>query len=285
MFSVKLKNIAMLGFLVVGIMAATHSLAMKESQITRSEGANPAGDRVISYQEVRSDGSIMSVSHYVSGPYTGYSGGSTKGMIVSGGRPQAMIELSMSKEGAKKYFEYLERRYNDQHGIATIEPQLTGAEAEKELIDAAAVNNIKRISELLNQGVNVNSHTAYGITPLLAASSKGNTEAVNLLLQKNANINAKNNDGQTALMLAAMKGHKEIVIKLLEAGANPSATQEGQKMLSTIKNRDIFDIIIEARRLYRVYGLHNGKEKVMEYLMEVKNNPTKFQSSRYSANL
>lgn len=118
------------------------------------------------------------------------------------------------------------------------------------LTDAVVEQNIDRIWEIINQGVNINGFDDIGCTALLAASAINNYQIVKLLIALGANpnikdlenketplmrtrcknvsfllieagadINAQDNDGNTALSLAKEAGNIEIVQLLLDAGA------------------------------------------------------------------
>ncbi len=58
-----------------------------------------------------------------------------------------------------------------------------------------------------------------GNTPLMVAVLQNNVDRVDQLLQDGVNLNVRNNDGKTALILAAEKGHVPIVTSLIKAEA------------------------------------------------------------------
>ena len=96
--------------------------------------------------------------------------------------------------------------------------------------DAALHGNIRKIRELLDQGVNINSKNEHGVTPLHIAASNSNStsslETVRFLLENGADPNIKKDYGNTALMEAAVNSNGtsslETVRLLLENGADPN---------------------------------------------------------------
>jgi uncharacterized protein len=127
--------------------------------------------------------------------------------------------------------------------------------------DAASTNNLALVSQLINQGYDVNAANQFFLTPLHMAAANGNaeitrillehgakvdgvvlsaycpltplmqccyqsgnSEVVRLLVNSRANINAVNPTNKfTALIYAAAYGHLEAVKILLNAGADISA--------------------------------------------------------------
>ena len=114
-----------------------------------------------------------------------------------------------------------------------------------ELIDAAYFNDIDRVRELLDSGVNPNTKNNWGQTPLMLALYKGDTEIVRLLLQHGADPNSKNRDGgDTLLMDASRLGRIDIVRLFLENGADPSITNNwGESAYDITRYRDIKNLI------------------------------------------
>jgi phosphoribosylanthranilate isomerase len=126
--------------------------------------------------------------------------------------------------------------------VATRDPRIL------QLIEAASLNDIRMVRELLEQGVWVNVHVNEGMTPLRAAAAEGAVEcaqilidagtdtdlswalvdaaakghraAVRCLLAAGANVDSRDASGHTALMAAAHMGHVKIVRQLLWAGAS-----------------------------------------------------------------
>ena len=87
-------------------------------------------------------------------------------------------------------------------------------------IHSAAHNgNLKRVKELLNQGVPVNARNETRWTPLHFAASRGRLNVVQELLRRGAHVNPRTASGVTPLHLALRKPY--VVHALIKAGANP----------------------------------------------------------------
>ena len=86
---------------------------------------------------------------------------------------------------------------------------------------AARNGNLKRVKELLNQGVPVNSRDEYSFTPLHFAAYRGRLNVVQELLRRGAHLNPRTFTGRTPLYVAAHEKHPHVVHALMKAGANP----------------------------------------------------------------
>lgn len=92
--------------------------------------------------------------------------------------------------------------------------------AQRELIAAAARNDMKGVESLLKRGVNPNAVIdQWGENALMHAVSNGNGEMVRALLEAGADPDLKGR-GFTPLGMAALQGHVRIVRQLLKAGAD-----------------------------------------------------------------
>jgi ankyrin repeat protein len=100
----------------------------------------------------------------------------------------------------------------------------------RELMNAGANGDTRKVLQLLDQGLNVNvtfprdESEFSGMTILMVASSHGYAEMVEELIKRGADVNLKRYVGDTPLMFAARTGNVKTVNALLRAGANPNAT-------------------------------------------------------------
>src|SRR4051794_17996925 len=100
-------------------------------------------------------------------------------------------------------------------------------ERMEQFVLAAAAGNVKRVSQLLDAGVNVNGYLENGANALMFACLKGRTQVVRLLLKRGADPSTKSRTGKYAgnslplhaLAVAAEHGHLQIVRMLIRAGA------------------------------------------------------------------
>ena len=70
---------------------------------------------------------------------------------------------------------------------------------------AVASNDLVKLKQLLDAGVNVDAPGGFGDTPLILASKKGNLKAFEVLLERGANVNAIDNYKQSSLYYAVTK--------------------------------------------------------------------------------
>lgn len=129
------------------------------------------------------------------------------------------------------------------------------AQTDNSIFKLVYHSNPNALSELLDNGANVNKLTKVGITPLMAAAQTGDREIVKILLAHNADVNIQNKAGATALMIAAKHGHKHVINTLLKHDADP-----------TIKTKRGYTAAIFAMG-YKHYSIH-------EQLQSAENNYT-----------
>lgn len=100
-----------------------------------------------------------------------------------------------------------------------------GIESDGEVppvIDAVVIGDTQKVTELLDEGEDVNVEDYSGLTPLHWAVQDDNLEMVELLLDAGADPNYEDYNGITPLMSGAERGFNEIVSVLIEAGADPN---------------------------------------------------------------
>lgn len=98
-----------------------------------------------------------------------------------------------------------------------------GAANAGPLHDAAREGDLNEISQLLSQGVDVNSRDESRETALIEAALSGQTRIAAVLIEASADIEARNDRGFTALHAAAYSGSVEIAALLLDHGAEVDA--------------------------------------------------------------
>jgi len=93
-----------------------------------------------------------------------------------------------------------------------------------QLIKETQKGNFTKVKELIDQGVNIDSHDWHENTPLTDAADRGDLRGVKELLNLGANPYASCDcpDHNTALHYAAIKGHLQIVEFLLCYGVDPN---------------------------------------------------------------
>ena len=125
----------------------------------------------------------------------------------------------------------------------------SSSEEDTEILTAAALDGVKVMNYLLEQGGDINSKTIYGCTPLHWSVYDGHIEMTIVLLERKADVNFQTYDkGYAPLHLAASKGKFKLVEILMNKGANPYKKTFLNKTASLLANI-------------------NGHKEIMEYLM------------------
>ena len=100
-------------------------------------------------------------------------------------------------------------------GLITFNDPATKEEAfsvlrdKEDITDAAATGSARLVEMLLMAGVNVDTKTSGGYTPLLIAAGRGRTEVVKLLLDAGADVKAVGESKRTAYQLAMDRDYGE----------------------------------------------------------------------------
>jgi ankyrin repeat protein len=150
----------------------------------------------------------------------------------------------------------------------------------KELFDAIESNDLAKIQELIEAGINLEIKNLQDNTPLLYAIKKKRTEIATLLIEKGADVNAKDSNGDTPLIVASQKGNKEIVSLLIEKVIDINAKNDFEytPLITAIENgrTEIVALLIEKGvdvndgngRIPILAASHSGHTDVAALLIE-----------------
>lgn len=90
---------------------------------------------------------------------------------------------------------------------------------DEDLVMEASMGSNRFVSQLVNNGANVNAMSEWGKTPLMSAAERGHVDTAKLLLHYGAKVNIRRPDGRTALIYAFSNGHLELARLLADSGA------------------------------------------------------------------
>lgn len=88
-----------------------------------------------------------------------------------------------------------------------------------DMLNAVNMQDLGKVSDLLQRGMDVNTTDSKGNSLLMLAAQNGDFPILELFLRNKANVLIKNKYGDSALMLAALRGHLETAVALVAAGA------------------------------------------------------------------
>jgi ankyrin repeat protein len=99
--------------------------------------------------------------------------------------------------------------------------QKPALDRRKILLRAASRGQFATVRSLVQSGIDVDSRSKYGNTPLMRAAYKGYVKVAKFLLDNGADVNAQNMHGNTPLLATVSAGHSEMAEFLLLRGADP----------------------------------------------------------------
>lgn len=121
----------------------------------------------------------------------------------------------------------------------------TQAAAYEDMLQAIHIDDERKIVELLQRGMDVDTVNPKGETLLMLAAREGKPNVVKTLLAARPRLHARNPLGESALMLATILGHTAVVRLLLEAGAPVNHDGWTALIYAAAKNRtDIARLLI-----------------------------------------
>lgn len=149
-----------------------------------------------------------------------------------------------------------------------------------ELFKALDENDIEKMRQLLDSGVDIETKKTYGYTVLLVASYSGNLDMVQLLVERGANVNNPNDYGWNPLMTAANFNRMKVLVYLLEHGAdikklnNDGNTALGNAMRFYKTKKEICDYLLQYKHEDTDINCHNailatikGEKRKLEELL------------------
>jgi ankyrin repeat protein len=163
--------------------------------------------------------------------------------IAAGDESVALIALSEQPAGVRHESGPTPVLYALYHHRRQLAERLAGRIGRLDLAEAAALDRVDRVAELLDAGADCDARTPDGFTPLHLAAFFGAPRAVALLLQRGADPGAVADNPMRiqALHAAVSSRHHDIAAMLIAAGADVNARQQGgyTPLLAAAGNGDI----------------------------------------------
>ena len=124
-----------------------------------------------------------------------------------------------------------------------VERMAEASDAEFLLQAAVVRGDIDTMTQLLDDGAEVDKATKKDLTPLWIACDRGNTDAARLLLDRGAEVDRAREDGRTPLHAACENGHIDAARLLLDNGAEVDRAVKGATPLSIAKQEGHSSIV------------------------------------------
>ena len=94
------------------------------------------------------------------------------------------------------------------------------AEVNMDLIAAAERGDVEAVTRLLEQGADVHTSTASGVTPLIAAAYRNHLAVTEVLIGAGADVNVQDSTQQSAYLISTSDGFLELLQLTLANGAD-----------------------------------------------------------------
>ena len=101
-----------------------------------------------------------------------------------------------------------------------------------DLLKASDVGDLERISQILAEGIDVNSKDASGTTALMSAAAHGRASLCQALLLLDANAGDQDHQGRTALMHAVMYSREEVIRGFFEIESRSRMVDASEQLRS-----------------------------------------------------
>lgn len=124
-----------------------------------------------------------------------------------------------------------------------------------DLVKACEKGQVDKLTEALDNGVDINCAASDGWTPLRAAAAFANLDLVKLLLARGAKVDGRSTDGTTPLFEAARRGDFATASFFVESGADVNARNlDGKVPLNPALTNRRSDTHVEVIKLFLSRG-------------------------------
>ena len=121
---------------------------------------------------------------------------------------------------------------------------------ERKLLTAARLNDVERVKQLLEAGVDPDIEGPFGPV-IFMALLLGHTVVARLLVEAGADLHVTDDKGWTPLHWAAKTGEVELVLAMIEADADPFAVDKiGDSPFDVLKKNEHLRALDMIRRKY-----------------------------------
>jgi ankyrin repeat protein len=146
-----------------------------------------------------------------------------------------------------------------------------GAEASSIFV-AAAIGDLSKVKEFLEEGVDINAKEGpRGQTALHLAASEGHMQVVEFLVENGAHVNAGMNLNRTAAEMAMDNNHNDIVKLLISKGADVSPLHLAIAMKDETKARTLIELSVNVNQKtqYGTTPLHKAVKAGMKNIVQL----------------